>query len=143
MEKTYEGLLELKSRGEGDNILHLEDEVLTDLIQGDIEKYGHYLSVSYWISATRKSKDELTENLLKSLYGEGQADYGDRWSDITGYLWTDEDLIVGGHDLLEELKASCGKYLYMEIIFNTSSIQIPAANLSASTFNQRTLGSDR
>lgn len=120
--RIYQGLLELKSRGEADEILHIDDEVLADLIQDDIEEYGHYLSVSYWISSDRKSKDDLMENFLQTLYGISSAEYGACYSEITGYLWTDEDITVGGHDLLEELKSSVGKYLYMEIVFNHQPI---------------------
>jgi hypothetical protein len=38
----------------------------------------------------------------------------DRYSETTGYLWTDEKLQVGGHDLIEELSGSAGKFLIFE-----------------------------
>ena len=37
------------------------------------------------------------------------------YSDYTGYLWTDENLKIGGHDLLDELKEDCGKWLFLTI----------------------------
>jgi hypothetical protein len=30
-------------------------------------------------------------------------------------LWTDEDLNVGGHDLLEEIRSYLGKFIYLEV----------------------------
>ena len=42
--------------------------------------------------------------------------YIHRYSEETGYLWTDEKLEIGGHDILKELYSYIGKYLYLEII---------------------------
>ncbi|MNJ80064.1 hypothetical protein D3C77_783070 [compost metagenome] len=41
--------------------------------------------------------------------------YGARYSELTGYLWTDEYLKVGGHDIIEELRSYVGKWLILEI----------------------------
>lgn len=76
------------------------------------------VSVRYWISETEKTKEELMENQVLRLAGSVQADYGDRYSDMTGYLWTDEALKVGGHNLMQELNYHIGKYLYMEVDYN-------------------------
>jgi hypothetical protein len=73
------------------------------------------VTVRYWISETEKTKDQLKENHLATLSGSIDADYSDKYSDYTGYLWTDETLKVGGHDLLRELYSHVGKFLYLEV----------------------------
>jgi len=73
------------------------------------------VTVRYFISDTEKSIEELKENQLLSISGAVNADYSSKYSEYTGYLWTDEELKVGGHDLLNELYSNEGKYLYMEV----------------------------
>lgn len=73
------------------------------------------ISVRYWISDSEKEIDELKRNMLLKIVGSVDADYRDAYSDITGYLWTDQEAKVGGHDLISELQSSIGKYLYMEV----------------------------
>ena len=76
---------------------------------------GKQVSVRYWVSGSEKEAMELKRNQLLKIVGSVQADYSDFYSDLTGYLWTDEHAKVGGHDLLGELGGSIGKYLYMEV----------------------------
>lgn len=119
---TFQGKLLFTSNGEESDILSIDDEyILTEDIEEKIKKYGNFLTVRYWISDQRKTLEELTEATVMMICGAGQADYGVAYSEYTGYLWTDEDLIVGGHNLLEELKNNINKYLYMEITFSKES----------------------
>lgn len=78
---------------------------------------GKRVSVRYWISDTEKEIDELKINQLLKIVGSVEADYSDAYSDITGYLWTDQMAKVGGHDLLNELQTNIGKFLYMEVSY--------------------------
>ena len=55
--------------------------------------------------------------MLKFIGGI-EADFNPRYSEITGYLWTDEELNVGGHDLMAELKSNVGKWLILEIVYD-------------------------
>ncbi len=73
------------------------------------------VSVRYWISDVEKTKEQLQESVLKNLIGAVDAEYSDRYSDVTGYLWTDENLNIGGHDLLAELRSNKGKFIWLEI----------------------------
>lgn len=126
--KVYAGRLVQTSNGDEDDLVGLqvlsdrppkwwEDcAILAEVIQDDIEDYGNYLTVSYWISDEPMNDDERTDALI--LMGLGEADYDKRYSDYTGYLWTDEELNVGGHDLLEELHQNLGKHLYMEVDYS-------------------------
>jgi hypothetical protein len=61
------------------------------------------------------NKEELEEEHFKTLIGATDAEYNARYSDLTGYLWTDEDWNVGGHNLLSELKSNVGKWLILEV----------------------------
>lgn len=123
--KTYSGWLQFFSNGEESDILALtdelgtatEDEILAELLKPDIQRLGDFCTVRYWLSDRAVSLDEVQEEWLKTLYGQTQADYEMRYSEITGYLFTTEDLQVGGHDLLEELKENVGKYAVIEIEF--------------------------
>jgi hypothetical protein len=58
------------------------------------------------------------------MLGEGDATFGARYSEDTGYLWTDEELNVGGHDLLGELESHEGRYCLLEIRY---SHEVPGA----------------
>lgn len=118
--KVYKGFIETRSYGEADDVLFLKesDIPLAEHIMDDIACYGNKLSVSYFISDKEKSEEGLLESIAMQLLGDATADYTDRYSEITGYLWTDEELNVGGHDLLGELKGNEGKYLFLEIVFN-------------------------
>jgi hypothetical protein len=94
---------------------HSDDEILADRIENDIGYYGRNLTVRYFITDKPVEKEQLEQDLAKVVMGLGKADYHMAYSDITGYLWTDEELNVGGHDLLGELQESIGKFLHMEI----------------------------
>jgi hypothetical protein len=78
------------------------------------------VTVRYWISDSELTREELKENQLLAISGAVYADYGARYSELTGYLWTDEKLNVGGHDLLDELESNKGKFLYMEVDYSQS-----------------------
>lgn len=92
-----------------------DDETLASQIEAHIKAHGPYLSVQYFVSDVAMNADDLQVAWLDRLEGIGNADYTVHWSDYTGYLWTDEAINVGGHDLLEELKSHKNKYLHLEI----------------------------
>jgi hypothetical protein len=116
--KTYRGRLNLHGYGEGDDILFLGDDdyPLAEQISEDMEECGRYLSVRYWTSDAEQSDDQLRENVVRSLFGDGEGTrFHNAYSDITGYLWTDEDIMIGGHDLLAELESHLGQWCLLEI----------------------------
>ena len=47
---------------------------------------------------------------------DAHARFGACYSEYTGYLWTDEEVLIGGHDLIEELRGCEGKWLLLEIV---------------------------
>lgn len=121
--QRYRGILRLGTYGEGEDILFLgDDDPLAEIVSDDIDRYGRYLTVRYWTADAPQDDDAIAEGAIKQLFGEGDAEFNQRYSDITGYLWTDEDLNVGGHDLLAELGAQAGRYCLLEI---SSSPSLP------------------
>lgn len=125
----YRGILALHSHGEADDILFLDGDLddrypydpLAETISDDLECHGRYASVRYWTADAPMGDDGIMESAVRSLLGEVDADYGAHYSEITGYLWTDEDINVGGHDLLEELKAQAGRYCLLEIGYSEAT----------------------
>ena len=104
------------------DILYLDDvkvpghgDPLADVIREDVDELGGYLSVRYWTAEIPRSDDDMITGTLRELDGEGDVEYCHRYSEITGYLWTDEDIKIGGHDLLAELRAQVGRYCLLEI----------------------------
>lgn len=123
--KVYRGQLVYTSNGDEDELLGLRREgrerddpdKLAEVIEADIDENGNYLGVCYYVSDAPIPAGEIVAAFLESLYGAGSAEYSVFANETTGYLWTDENINVGGHDLLEELKSHVGKYLHMEIEF--------------------------
>lgn len=95
----------------GDGI-YVGDEVLSDSLS-DIT--GKNVSVRIYISDKEKEVGELKSNMILALSGSLYADYGDRYSDYTGYLWTDDKLQIDNHDLLYDISQHLGKFLHLEI----------------------------
>lgn len=83
-----------------------------------MEEHGRYLSVRYWTADAPREDDVILEGAIREMLGESDAAYGSHYSERTGYLWTDEEINVGGHDLLEELKSSAGQYCLLEISYS-------------------------
>lgn len=113
--KTYKGLLTLHSWGEADDILFLSSlcEPLAEQLEDDIAR--KQVTARYWITDRECTKDEAVEDFIGKLHGKVECDFGVRYSEITGYLWTDEKCKIGGHDLLAELRSHVGKWLILEV----------------------------
>lgn len=94
---------------------------LVEIIEKDMYEHGSYLSVRYFISDKVATLQELEKDFMETVYGKAEADFCRRYSDYTGYLWTDEKLNVGGHDLLKELKSYKGKFICIEIKYSKSA----------------------
>lgn len=121
-ERIYTGTITLRSYGEDDEALWLDPtaayvEPLSGQIAWDIKTLGNTVTVSYWIADGPRTIEQLVENEAKKLAGAAGADYSQRYSDITGYLWTDAELTIGGHDLLAELESEVGRWCYLSIRF--------------------------
>jgi len=112
--KTYEGLLYLHSHGEACDILFLSS--CSEPLAEELEWIsGKNVTIRYWITEQKCTKEEAQEDFVRQIMGSADCLFGARYSEITGYLWTDEDLNVGGHDVIAELKSFIGQWLILEI----------------------------
>lgn len=73
------------------------------------------VTVRYWICDKECTKEEANEQFFKTLTGLVDCEYDVSYTETTGYLWTTEELKVGGHDLFSELSNSVGKFLILEV----------------------------
>lgn len=104
----------------------IDGEPLAAIIEEDIEDHGRYLTVRYWTAAAPLTDEAMVEGAIRELLGAGEADFHHAYSEITGYLWTDEEINVGGHDLLEELTSQVGRYCLLEITYAKEAPDDPA-----------------
>ena len=102
---------------------YLEESPLVERVKGYLWQVGEFASVRYATASSPIDEDKFIDLEIRTSLGETDAKYNEHYSDLTGYLWTDEELQVGGHDLLNELKTYADQYLYMEITFYK---QLPA-----------------
>jgi hypothetical protein len=114
MKRIYNGLLSLHTHGEADDILFLSsmEEPLADELKF---LKNRKISVRYWITEKEINIEQGNEIIANICNGILEAEFEQYYSEYTGYLWTDEELNIGGHDLLEELKSNVGKWLLLEI----------------------------
>lgn len=110
-ERIHSGQLLIMNNAEDDEVLFLNGEPLAQLLE---YLHGKEASISYYI-ISGKNLDFLDtqEKFISSLFGSINADYHIAYSEITGYLWTTEELTIGGHDLIEELKSYDGEYIHL------------------------------
>lgn len=115
MNKQYSGYISTNNHVEYDDALYVSccDYPLAEELSSFIS--GKQVTARYWITEKEIDKEKVKEEYLKQIFGIGEAEFEHRYSELTGYLWTDEELNIGGHDLLEELKTHTGKYLILEI----------------------------
>lgn len=111
---TYQGLLSFHTHGEADDILFLSS--LKKPIAEELEwMHGKQVTVRYWLTDQQCTREEAQESAVLTAMGAADVDFGAHYSDYTGYLWTDEELKVGGHDLMAELRSHVGKWLILDV----------------------------
>lgn len=82
------------------------------------EKCGwgrRYASIQMLTGDTPIDIEHIDETKIVSMEGDVSSHYYHRYSDYTGYLWTEEGFKCGGHDIPEILRSFMGKYIHMEI----------------------------
>lgn len=80
-----------------------------------IRWYDSYASIQMLVGDTPIDINHIDETKVVSMMGEVESEYYHRYSDLTGYLWTDEGFKCGGHDIPKMLRSNMGKYIHMEI----------------------------
>ena len=112
---TYKGIVKEGDYGENWEALFIGEnsQPIAEIFEEDF--VGKQVTVRYWTSENEKTKEELQESVLRKLFGDVDANYSDCYSEITGYLWTNEDINIGGHDLLNEIRSYAGSYILLEV----------------------------
>lgn len=112
---TYAGQIYVGDYGDSLFVLFLsdEDQPLAQRIYDDIDE--EMVTVRYWVSDKELSEEDIKNEFTRSLFGDCDAQFSPRYSEITGYLYTDEDINIGGHDLLAELSSFKGRWLLLEV----------------------------
>lgn len=112
--RTYNGLLCLHDMEDASDVLFLSSlhSPLADELSW---MSGKKVTVRYWITDIETTKEEAEFTFIQAYIGEADCKFSSHYSDMTGYLWTDEELNVGGHDLMRELKSYIGKWLILEV----------------------------
>lgn len=112
------GLLSPHSYGDADDILFVSSErdPLAEVLHDRIA--GKRVSARYWIAEKPCTLEEAQEDFVKRVFGLADTQFGAHYSEITGYLWTDENVKIGGHDLIKELRSNVGKWLVMEVVIH-------------------------
>lgn len=114
---NYNGIL----GGDSDSCLAISENseifkdnlVIAEFFENELD--GKQIRLNYFISDKEIPREELEEQYLKKISGLVDASIYPVYSDVTGYLWTEESCVVGGHNLYEELSNYVGKYLDMAI----------------------------
>lgn len=76
---------------------------------------NNYASIQMLTGDTPIDIDHIDETKVVSMEGDIESRYYHRYSDYTGYLWTEEDFKCGGHDIPKILQSHLGEYIHMEI----------------------------
>ena len=78
--------------------------------------WGKYCaSVRMVTGSTPIDPTKVEETIIECFEGDAKGEYYHRYSDYTGYLWTEENFIVGGHDIPNILRSHMDEYIHMEI----------------------------
>lgn len=94
--------------------LHVSDQELGEYMEQFV---GKLVTVRYWVNDREiTSVEHATELTLEQAMGMGAVDAkcDHHYSEITGYLYTTEAAVVGGHDLIAELESCSGKFVLLE-----------------------------
>ena len=125
--ETLSGKLAIRPWGEGDHdTLYCGDTIVSEWALKQIGpteeqytdrwSYGRYVSLRYWTAEAEASPEDIKRRAIECLYaGSASVEWGALYSESSGYLGIDDELMVGGHDLLGELSDAVGKYLLLEL----------------------------
>lgn len=127
MKKVYSGYLTVDDYhflclSPDDGYINLGNS-LASLVSADFA-IGSKVFVRYFITDSEASEESVNETLIHKTFGYDniEANYAlEAYSEVTIELW-EEDLKIGGHDLISELTTYSGKYLILIIEeFNSES----------------------
>ena len=115
-------------RGDINDVLLLDNPADPDDGNPLVERFAEALgkerkqvSIRYFISMEPLTEEQRTDVEVQIAVGEGYAEFVSRYSDLTGYLWTDQEMTVGGHDLENEIGSHEGKWCRLELTVHNAT----------------------
>ena len=112
--ETYSGFIRIRGYSEDSEVVYLDDD--EDPLLMRLKDYHETnVAISYYLSDKKITLEEAKLNFASRLFGELDCEFIVHYSDITGFLYIDKNLNIGGHNLLRELEMSSGKYLILVI----------------------------
>ena len=88
---------------------------LTKEMEDKCDWLTSYASIQMLTGDTPIDMDHIDETKIVSMMGMVESHYYHRYSDYTGYLWTEEGFKCGGHNIPQILCNHEGEYIHMEI----------------------------
>lgn len=88
---------------------------LTKEMEDRIGWTDYFASVRMVTGNTPIDPTKVEETIIECFEGNAKGEYSHAYSDYTGYLWTDEKFVVGGHDIPKILRSHMNEYIHMEI----------------------------
>lgn len=95
--------------GDGDDTIAIGNSFLAE----DLEIFQYAdepVNVGFAFYDQLITPEILLESSIAQAVGEVEAHLYARYSDITGFLWLNQEAKVGGHDLLKIFEAHLGEY---------------------------------
>jgi hypothetical protein len=124
-EFTFKGYINIDWSDDFKTIKLTDENKSIDLVKkfrAIFDLYESEVSVSYFISDSKKTEEEIKEGWLKQLFGGITAEYEASSYNYSSYTYgTDYDtyIKIGGHDLFYEFDSFRDKYCVLKINVKT------------------------
>ncbi|WP_370398405.1 hypothetical protein [Tenacibaculum dicentrarchi] len=124
-EFTFTGFINIDWSDDFKTIKLTDENKSIDLVKkfrAIFDLFESEVSVSYFISDSKKTEEEIKEGWLKQLFGGITAEYETSSYNYSSYTYgTDYDtyLKIGGHDLFDEFDSFIDKYCVLKINVKT------------------------
>ena len=113
----YIGIQEMKSipTFAGEKIVVTHEFAFSPDMENRIGWGRKAVSVRMAFADSEINPHTVKEDRILSYYGLLDKEFAPVYSDLSGYLWTEERFQVGGHDLLAIFKDHAGQWIHIEI----------------------------
>ena len=96
-----EGKIREKENGDHADALYIGADIIAEAISDNFQSHRAPVFCCWAISERPITPYDLLGIAVEQANGDVDAIYYHRYSEITGYLWTEQDAIIGGHNLVE------------------------------------------
>lgn len=103
----YSGKIQRQNYSEDEAWAIGDEDFLAEILEG---YHGEQVFACYAFSPEPITPDRLRDLAILSAEGVVDARLSGYYSEITGWLWLDEDGTIGGHDLVDIFSQHEGEY---------------------------------